>query len=494
MNFEQLVASVKQFPIVTDDTRDLVRGGVFVFGGGRERRNEYLEIALEMGARYIVAESPEGVPESMLIPVNDRQVASAQIASAFYDDPSMQLKLLGVTGTCGKTTTTYMLESLLRTAGEVVGVIGTENIRFSTHVRASPNTTPSTFILNRTLREMLDSGCTAVAMEVSSHAIAQKRLYGIAFDAAVFTNLTVEHLDLHGTMENYYATKKLLFTEYSNYALSRGKRPVFSVNLDDDWGARLYRELIEQGTDAMGFGTSLSGNGVNGAEVELNIKGIKGKISVTGQDEADIIEIDSPLIGHFNIENMLGCVATGIQLGLQPQVISSALRNMPGVPGRMERIGSGSGTTIIVDYAHKPGALDVVLATLRPLTRGRLICVFGCGGRRDRAKRPEMGRIAMNRADMVIVTSDNSRGEAFSGILQDILAGIRPQDRSEVQIVENRRRAIQTALNAAQRDDIVVLAGRGAEPYLSVFIGEGKHELVEFDDRQVAASIELKSN
>lgn len=490
MTFDELVAAIRRYPIVTDDTRELIDGGVFVYGGGRAHKDEFLERALAAGAALIVSDTelPQLAPERV-VRVSNRRAASAELARAFYGDPSARLLMAAVTGTCGKTTTTYLLESLLRAGGHSVGVIGTENMRYAGKVLPSPNTTPSTFVLNRVLRDMADAGCSAVAMEVSSHALEQERTLAVAFDGMVFTNLSVEHLDLHETMDNYFAAKARLFTDYVAHARRRGKSPRAAIHVGDAYGARLYEQL--RGSDdfaehaPVAFSLQPLAQGLDGSGLHISAAGISGEIVQAGEP---VITVDSALIGRFNAENILGAVALARELGVPPAALERGLREMTPVPGRMERVVHRGEVSVVVDFAHKPGALDVVLETLRPLTPGRLICVFGCGGRRDATKRPVMGQIAAQRADIVIVTPDNFRGEAFEGIAAAILAGVDVPDRAKVHVVDERRAAIGHALSLAQAGDTVLIAGRGAETGLSVDTG-GAERRIDFDDRVVAAEL-----
>lgn len=490
MTFEELLADIRRFPIVTDDTRELVAGGVFVYGGGRSLKDEFLAQALALGAAVVVSETALNLPDGVqLVRVTNRRAAAADLARAWYGDPSAHLLLLGVTGTCGKTTTTYLLESLLRAGGHAVGVIGTENIRYADRVLPSPNTTPSTFVLNRTLRDMREAGCTAVAMEVSSHALEQERTLAVAFDGMVFTNLSVEHLDLHGSMDAYFAAKARLFTDYVAYARRHGKTPRAAIHVGDAYGARLQAQLCGSAgfPDAppTAFGLAPAAQGLDGSQLQVSAAGIHGPILRDGEV---IATVDSPLIGRFNAENILAAVALAQALGLPRAALEQGLRELQPVPGRMERAAQRGGVAVVVDFAHKPGALDVVLDTLRPLTAGRLICVFGCGGKRDASKRPIMGRIVAERADLVVVTPDNFRGEAFSGIAADILAGIPVEARGKVQVVDERRAAIALALQAARPGDTLLIAGRGAETVLSADV-DGQERRIPFDDRIVAAEL-----
>ncbi|WP_257388108.1 UDP-N-acetylmuramoyl-L-alanyl-D-glutamate--2,6-diaminopimelate ligase [Tahibacter caeni] len=490
MTFEELLTGVRRYPIVTDDTRELVAGGVFVHGGGRALKDEFLAEALALGAAVVVSETAPDLPAGVaLVCVTNRRAAAAELARAYYGDPGARLLLLGVTGTCGKTTTTYLLESLLRAGGHAVGVIGTENIRYADRVLPSPNTTPSTFVLNRTLRDMADAGCTAVAMEVSSHALEQERTLAVAFDGMVFTNLSVEHLDLHGSMDAYFAAKARLFTDYVAYARRHGKTPRAAIHVGDAYGAKLHARLCGSAwfpdEPPVAFGLAPAAQGLDGSQLQVSAAGIRGPVLRNGEVVADV---DSPLIGRFNAENILAAVALADALGLPRAALEQGLRELRPVPGRMERAAQRGGIAVVVDFAHKPGALEVVLDTLRPLTAGRLICVFGCGGRRDASKRPVMGRIAAERADLVIVTPDNFRGEAFAGIAAEILAGIPADTRATVHVVDERREAIALALRSASPGDTVLVAGRGAETVLSAEVA-GEERRIAFDDRVVAAEL-----
>lgn len=490
MIFEELVAAIGRYPVVSDDTRDVVPGAVFVYGGGRTRKDEFLEQALAAGAALVVSEVdlPQLAPERV-VRVANRRVASAALARAFYGDPDARLLMVGVTGTCGKTTSTYLLESLLTAGGHSVGVIGTENMRYAGKVLPSANTTPSTFVLHKLLRDMVDAGCTAVAMEVSSHALEQERTTGVAFDGMLFTNLSVEHLDLHETMDNYFAAKARLFTEYADVARGRGKSPRAAVNVDDAYGARLQGLLVGSphfpDQAPLAFGSRSVLRRLDGAALAIAASGIRGDVTLDG---TVVASTDSPLIGRFNAENILGALALAHELGVPRAALEQGLRTMQPVPGRMERVAHRGEVSVVVDFAHKPGALEVVLDTLRPLTPGRLICVFGCGGKRDATKRPVMGRIAAERADLVIVTPDNFRGEAFSGIAADILAGVDASLSARVQVVDERHAAIRLALSVAQPGDTVLIAGRGAETVLSADVG-GVERRIDFDDRRVAQEI-----
>lgn len=494
MDFVALLNIIHRYCSVTDDTRDLLPGGVFVYGAGRGNKHAYLEEALRIGAQLIVSEDDlPCVPPEKLIKVADRRIASALLACEFYRHPSHHLKMVGVTGTCGKTTTTYLLENILDAASYDVGVIGTENIRHHGTLIPSPNTTPSAFVLNRTLREMLDAGCTAVAMEVSSHAIEHERIRGIAFDGVIFTNLSVEHLDLHGTMSGYFQSKSRLFTEHVISASQIGKACAIAINVDDPYGQRLYEQI----TDSVGANSSsIIRFGCSATDVELIVPTLtitpSGTTGVAYYNNGQLITpitINSPLIGQFNAENILGTLAIGLALNIDIAAIEKGIARNNQVPGRMQRLLTSATTSIVVDYAHKPGALKVVLTTLRNITQGRLICVVGCGGQRDRAKRPLMAAVSSTLSDLTFIAPDNLRGEDAETIAQDMIAGIPEERLATVRVIHDRRSAIAEAIKSSHAEDTILIAGRGAEQWLSINDEHGNEAMIAFDDRVVAGEL-----
>lgn len=488
--FQTLLETLDRFPVATDDSRDVVEGAVFVHGGGTSRSREFLREALDRGATKIVADVPlEEVPESMYVRVPDRREAAALVAKRFYRDPSRSLLTVGITGTSGKTTCSYLVESVLMSAGHGVGVIGTENIRFAGHVIDSPNTTPSTFVLNRTLRQMVDAGCTAVVLEVSSHALSQGRVTGIAFDAALFTNLSGDHLDFHETMDAYFEAKSLLFTQYVEQSVAAGKTPVLAVNGDDPYGQRLLARLEHYGRQhprrVRSYGRIAKDVDISGSRLQSGPDGISGPIGELPAEADRPVSVRSTLVGAFNADNILGVAALARALEISAEQIERGIAAADRPPGRLERVGTGAAPTVVVDFAHKPDALLKVLESLRATTPGRLICVFGCGGRRDTTKRPQMGRIATELADVTLVTSDNSRGEAFEAIAEQICSGI--PNSASVRVEKDRAIAIRDAIEMAGEGDCVLIAGRGAETHLSSLLDDGTLVDLEFDDRVVAA-------
>ena len=386
------------------------------------------------------------------------------------------MRVFGITGTCGKTTTTYLMEGILTASGCDTGVIGTQNIRFGRNVEASTHTTPSASSLFRVLAQMRRAGITDVVTEVSSHALAQKRTLGMLFDFAVFTNLSTEHLDLHGTMEEYFEAKSLLFTDYAIASRAAGKRHTSVIHVRDNWGQRLAARIaIERVSELVTFG--LSDADIQWNSLTCSSKGIHGDI--------EGLRIESRLVGRFNAENILGAVALALASGVPKDSIENGINSVHSVPGRLERVAS-SGVSAFADYAHKPGALSAVLQALRSfLGAGRLICVFGCGGDRDKAKRPEMAKVAEELADVVILTSDNPRTEDAESIEREILTGFR--NPSAVLRISDRREAIRTAVAIAKAADSILVAGRGAETH-QIFADRGNLGgtiTVPFDDREV---------
>lgn len=494
MNFSRLLDQIEGFPGVTDDTRDLVPGGIFVAGGGRQRRAEFAQQALAQGAAWIVCDEDLGLPASApVVSVPCRRQAATHLALRFYADPARQLRVLGVTGTCGKTTTTYALEALFQAAGQQVGVIGTENIRYGDVCIPAQNTTPSVFVVQRTLAQMRAAGVATVVMEVSSHALEQQRVAGLSFDGAIFTNLSPEHLDFHGDMESYYQSKKRLFTEYRELAQAAGKRFHAVIHVGDDYGKRLYQELAQECAPETLHACALEPQPmvrVNGAGLNITPQGIHGTVHCKVQSgDEEHLALSSPLLGSFNAENLLAAVTLAQALGLPAAALSRGVGALSPVPGRMELVWSAAQRHVVVDFAHKPGALEVVMAALKALQPRRLIVVFGCGGQRDRAKRPLMGRLAAAAAERVILTADNSRGESTASITAEILAGVATELRDKCSVIEDRRAAIAQALSEAEAGDMVLLAGRGAEPGLNVLREDGTTETIPFDDRVVAREL-----
>jgi UDP-N-acetylmuramyl-tripeptide synthetase len=458
---------------VRDDSRAVDPGDLFVAVRGQTvDGHEFLGAAAKQGAAAAVVErdvSRETFPGAR-VRVESTAKALGHIAANRYGRPADALALVGVTGTNGKTTTTFLAEALIRSVGEP-GVLGTVTYRWRGVSKPAPFTTPTPLELHATLAEMRAAGCTHVAMECSSHALALDRLEGVKFRVAAFTNLTQDHLDFHGTMEAYRDAKARLFAEH----VADGGASV--ILTDHEYGEYMVdRARAAHGRVIRVAARTGSGGDVRLVEVTQDVSGIDARFATPAGE----VHVRSPLIGQFNVENLAVAVGIGVGLGLDAQQIGAALSSVRGVPGRLERVGSAD---VFVDYAHTPDALERVMAALRPLTRGRLIVVFGCGGDRDRTKRPKMGRAVARDADLPIVTSDNPRTEDPHSILDMIVAGVR-EVRGDGFLVEiDRRKAIRAALSAARPGDVVLIAGKGHEDYQ--IVGKTKHH---FDDREESAA------
>jgi UDP-N-acetylmuramoyl-L-alanyl-D-glutamate--2,6-diaminopimelate ligase len=459
---------------LTDDSRRVVAGGCFVAVRGlRADGHRFIPQAVDRGARTVVAEPPDPLPGQTVarILVPDTRRALPRLADAYYGHPSRALTVVGITGTNGKTTTSYLCEALLRARGFATGVIGTIQYVVRGRARDAGQTTPEAVELQGLLAEMVAAGVGGVAMEVSSHALALHRVDGVAFDVAVFTNLTQDHLDFHGTMEGYAAAKRRLFAEL----LPAGRKPRATavLNADDPVGAEWARTLPGQ---VLTFGLG-AGHAIRPLQHESGLDGIR----LLATTPAGPVRIVSPLIGEHNVMNLLGAIGAGVALGLAPEAIASALASVARVPGRFEQVEVGQDFLVVVDYAHTPDALQRVLETARRLTPGRLGIVFGAGGDRDRGKRPVMGRLAATLADRVWLTSDNPRSEDPAAIIAEVAAGVSVPPPGGMARYPDRREAIRHALDWARRGDTVVIAGKGHETYQIV-----AGQVLPFDDRLVA--------
>jgi UDP-N-acetylmuramoyl-L-alanyl-D-glutamate--2,6-diaminopimelate ligase len=422
--------------------------------------HDFAPDAIARGATALVVERPLGtsVPEVLVPSVRD---AMGPAAAVFFEDPTSELQVVGVTGTNGKTTTAFLTRSLLEAAGRRTGLLGTVKSIVGGEERDVIRTTPEAIDLQRTFREMLDTGDRACAMEVSSHALALHRADAIRFAVAIFTNLTQDHLDFHPTMEDYFQAKRRLF------ASSPG---VSVINLDDPYGERLAAES----PDAITFAIDREEAVFRAVDLETGLGGSRFTLRAPG----GAIEVRSPLRGRFNVYNLLGALAAARSLGVPADVAAEAVATAGQVPGRFEMVDEGQAFAVLVDYAHTPDSLENVLTAARGLTKNRLHAVFGCGGDRDRGKRPQMGEIASRLADRVIVTSDNPRSEDPEAIIEEILAGARV----DVEHNPDRRQSIADAIAGAGVGDVVVIAGKGHEQGQE-FAGGHK---IPFDDVTVA--------
>jgi len=456
------------------DSRKVERGDLFVaIRGATADGHAFIDSAVNRGAIVVVVENDAAMPDAFFmhtgvikLVVPDSRKALAQIAGNFYDHPSRHLMLVGVTGTNGKTTTTHLIKSVLEASGATVGLVGTIEYKIGNQIIPATHTTPESLELNQLLARMRERGCTATVMEVSSHSLAMSRVHGLEFRTAVFTNLTQDHLDFHGTMDSYFAAKKILFDSLNDQACA-------VTNADDPLGTKIvegtHAEIVTYGTK---HPASVRANNIEG-----NVRGTTLEV-VHGTHR---YEIRSALSGRFNVSNILAACAASVALKIPDQTIARGIAAVRAVRGRFEQIASPQGWTAVIDYAHTPDALENCLRTIRDMLPGnngaRVITVFGCGGNRDRGKRPIMGRIASELSDLTIVTSDNPRNEDPQLIIDDIMKGVVPgrSVRREV----DRRVAIRTALQEAQTGDVVLIAGKGHEEYQ--VIGETK---LHFDDRE----------
>ena len=418
------------------DARDAGPGALFFcVRGERADGHDFAPQAVANGAVALVVEQPLAVDVPQIV-VPDARAAMALGADAFFGRPTEELQVAGVTGTSGKTTTSFLLYAILAAAGRRPGLLGTVEARVGGERRGVLRTTPEAIDLQRTFREMLDAGDRSCAMEASSHASELHRLDGVRFAVLVFTNLSQDHLDFHGDMESYFQAKRRLFSAATPAV----------VNIGDEYGRRLAAEL----PDAVTF---------------------------TGDDATALEGIELRLRGRFNVENALGAIAAARVLGIDDDAIKRGVESVRGVPGRFETVEEGQPFTVIVDYAHKPDALEKVLRAARDMTRGRVLVVVGAGGDRDRGKRPVMGRIASELADVAIVTSDNPRSEDPQAIIEEIVAGTT----SDVEVVPDRAEAIARAVELARDGDVVLIAGKGAEQGQ-----EFGDRTIPFDDRDAA--------
>ncbi len=453
---------------VVADSRLAVRGSLFVAIPGLQQDGaKFIGSAIEKGAVAVVSggQPPAAVPTSAQ--VDDSRAALALIAANFYGRPADKLSLVGVTGTSGKTTTTKMLESIFDAGDAPVGLIGTIEYRAGLERLVADRTTPDAVVLQQWFAKMVVAGVKHCVMEVSSHALALKRTYGVRFAAAVFTNLSQDHFDFHKDFEDYFSAKRTLFDQ-----IPSPDRAV--INGDDRYGGRLIEEL---GPKPMTFG---AGADIRPAkDFEISTRGLRGKLQTPAGD----IRVDSPLLGRPNLYNWMAAVGAAIVVGMTNRQIEAGIRNLHSVRGRFEYVGGGP-PAVIVDYAHKPDALEKLLHAVRDLAgRKRVVVVFGCGGDRDRDKRPKMGGIATELADFTILTSDNPRSEKPDAIIDDIERGARGGKYARI---TDRRLAIARAIDDASDDDIIVIAGKGHESYQ--VIGD---QIVHFDDRE-EAEIALK--
>lgn len=445
---------------ITSDSREIKEGYAFVcIKGVTDDGHNYAEVAAEKGAAVVITEQKMGVKNE--ITVSDTRAIYADMCANWFGRPADSLRLIGVTGTNGKTSITYMLKSILEHAGYKVGLIGTIQNLIGDETLPAKNTTPGVYELNRLFALMKEKGCQYAVMEVSSHALDQKRVCNLCFDAAIFTNLTQDHLDYHITMENYLAAKKRLF-KMCKTAI---------VNSDDD-----YCEELISGLDCKIVSYSLEDNSTYSAKA-VKYYPSSVEYELVSNDILNHIKFNTG--GKFSVYNSMCAAVTAVELGLPITTVASAIQSIEGIKGRAESVPTGRDFTVIIDYAHTPDGLKNILKTFRDCEKNRVIVLFGCGGDRDKTKRPIMGSIAARYADYVIVTSDNPRSEEPDEIIKDILTGINGTT-TPVKVITNRVEAIKYAVSIAESQDIIVLAGKGHETYQILNTGT-----IHLDEREI---------
>ena len=453
------------------DSRRVQRNGLFVaMRGEKSDGHDFIGQAIEKGASVIVAEREEKHPRATCVVVENTRPALADLAATFYGFPARKLKLAAVTGTNGKTTTTFLIKHICEKAGTRCGLLGTVRYEIGERVLPAARTTPESLDLQELLAQIANAGCRAAAMEVSSHALAQERTRGIEWDVTVFTNLTQDHLDFHGTMENYFASKARLFEELSGQQKKR--KPVAIVNIDDRYGEQLLRK-IDKNISVVTFGMGVRAD-FRASNYRMEFGGTSYQLDARGKNYL----VRVPLIGRFNVANSMAALAAANALGVGLREAVLSLAKSPQVPGRLEMVPAKRQFQVFVDYAHTPDALLNVLKTLRELEPRRLIVVFGCGGDRDKQKRPLMGEVVDRHANHAIITSDNPRKENPDAIIAEIEKGFRSD---HFEKIVDRAQAIARAIELAQPRDIVLIAGKGHENYQ-----EFADHTVPFEDIQVA--------
>ena len=453
------------------DSRRVQRNGLFVaLRGEKSDGHDFIGAAIDKGATVIVAERAEKNPRATCVVVENTRTAMADLAARFYNYPARKLKLAGVTGTNGKTTTTFLIKHICEKAGMRTGLLGTVRYEIGERVLPAVRTTPESLDLQELLAQIRDAGCRAAAMEVSSHALAQDRTRGLEFDVAVFTNLTQDHLDYHGTMEKYFEAKAKLFEQLLQQ--EKKSKPVAVINIDDRYGQKLIKK-IDNKVSVVTFGVGSNAD-FRASNYRMEFGGTSYQLDARGKSYL----VRVPLIGRFNVANSVAALAAANALGIGLREAVLSLGKSPQVPGRLEMVPAKRQFQVFVDYAHTPDALLNVLKTLRELQPHRLIVVFGCGGNRDREKRPLMGQVVDQNADHAIVTSDNPRKEDPDKIIAEIEKGFRG---NHFEKITDRAHAIARAVEIAQPRDIVLIAGKGHENYQ-----EFADHTVPFEDIQVA--------
>jgi len=475
MKLDRLICEVDKVKVETDvnidipgvcyDTRQIRSGELFVAVRGYETDgHKYIQEAARKGAVCIICEEEPDIPVPYVL-VNDSRKALALISAQWFGHPAKKLKLVGVTGTNGKTSVTNLIKHIIEKNSESkAGLIGTNGNYIGDRELPTEHTTPESYEMHKLLDKMVLEGCKYVVMEVSSHALFLSRVYGIEFDTGVFTNLSPDHLDFHGTMDEYANSKALLFPNCLKSV----------INIDDEYSPLM---IEKSAGPVISYAVKDASADLVGKDIKLQADRIEFCILAVGS----INRIELPIPGMFSVYNSLAAISAAISLGFEIESISPTLQSFEGVKGRAEVIQTGHDFTVLIDYAHTPDALQNIIKAVREFAKGRVITVFGCGGDRDKTKRPLMGQIATELSDYVVVTSDNPRTESPGAIIADIVSGI-PEENTEYTVIENRHDAICAALDMLLPDDVLIIAGKGHETYQIL----GK-EKIHFDDREAVA-------
>ncbi|WML51915.1 UDP-N-acetylmuramoyl-L-alanyl-D-glutamate--2,6-diaminopimelate ligase [Neobacillus sp. PS3-12] len=454
---------------IENDNRKVQQGSLFIcIKGYTVDGHDFAQLAVENGASAILAERPLKLDVPVLV-VNDTKRAMAVLADTFYEHPTKQLHLIGITGTNGKTTTSHLIEKIFSDAGKKTGLIGTMYTKIGDEILETKNTTPESLTLQKTFKSMVDASVEAAVMEVSSHALDLGRVHGCDYNVAVFTNLTQDHLDYHHTMEEYKRAKSLLFSQLGNtYDV---KHPKFAVLNADDPASETYKKSTAAHVVTYGIDQNAD---IKAIDIEMTSSGTRFILQTFGKH----LPMEIQLIGKFSIYNVLASVAAGLVSGIPIERIIGSIENVKGVAGRVELVNAGQNFTVIVDYAHTPDSLENVLKTVQQFAKRKVFVVVGCGGDRDRTKRPLMAKIACQFATDPIFTSDNPRSEDPLAILKDMEEGVHGEN---YLVIPDRKQAIDTAIQNAANGDVILIAGKGHETYQ--IIGKQVHD---FDDRLVA--------
>lgn len=457
----------KQIDAIYYDSRKVTPNSLFFcIEGFRFDGHDFAGEAVAKGAHAVVLHKDVPLPQHVTkVFVEDTRLAMALISRAFYGYPAQDIPIVGVTGTNGKTTVTYLVKSILEEAGKKVGLIGTIANMIGSKVLPAERTTPESMDLQRLFKDMRDEGVNAIVMEVSSHSLSLKRVAGVQFEVGVFTNLTQDHLDFHRTFEEYREAKAKLFLQSRQAA----------INIDDEAG-RMYAERVQGRLWTYGISRAAQ---VFARDIEITLKGVSFELFLPG--ESCTVNLNIP--GLFSVYNALAAATACHALGVSAGCIKAGLEKVKGVPGRFELLDTGTEYSVIIDYAHTPDGLENVLKTARDFTKGRVITVFGCGGDRDPSKRPIMGEVAGKYSDFCVITSDNPRSEEPMAIIQQIIPGVQKTACPYV-VIEDRREAIAYALNHGRPGDVIILAGKGHETYQIL-----KNKVIHFDEREVVAEL-----